>query len=153
MLRKVLHAVPIQETWSMAQITSEMGRTGTPPDKKTMSWSLQTLREHKLIREPQTGLWIRVASRPKLATVPTEEEEREEMPAPKPVQVAANTPMSAIDKLGNVSSTLRKMSAQLAALAEDIDEAAIEMESKAQSSSAEHEKLKQLAAVLKSLTQ
>jgi hypothetical protein len=63
--KKVLNAVPMLSAWTKDHIAHELRRTGVHISRDVFDGILNYLRGHGLIREPESGCFIRVAAKPK----------------------------------------------------------------------------------------
>lgn len=141
MARKVLDAVPKAEIWSIAQITTELGRVGNNMTRSVVEGCLRTLVEAGLVQELQGG-FRRVAARPepqpvasttiKLASVPTQE---------APVQ----TPM---EKLVVLAADLRSLAAEAESMAVRVEELGVELDDKLKAVDEEGATFRQLKVLL-----
>jgi hypothetical protein len=145
--RKVLEFVPINEPAKLSQIVSDMGKTGSRPDYQIVNGCLSSLIKAGLVKEPMSGLYMRVYVKPKLVSVKTEKET--EIPAPEPV--AEPVPSSALDRLAQVSAKIKALAQTVTDLAREIDDVALEVHADIQNVNADHAKLSQLKNLLKSI--
>lgn len=152
--RKVLDAVPLQESWATAEVIAEMRRKGQNPDFRVVAGCLASLCEQRLVREPVQGKFTRVQSKPVLKAV-------KEVKAETPVAVATetrNTPETTgttkpdtLGKIAALSNGLRTLSDALANAAKQLDDVAIEVEERIQSIEADGQQLQQLRMLLKNI--
>lgn len=150
---KILDATPISEAWSPSQIAAEVTRAhGSRIDMRIVTGALDHLVGAGLVKEPRTRFFQRVqraAVKRTLAVVespPTTERAPMTNPTNEPVNA---TPL---EKLANLSLTVRDAAKQLLAVAELIDEVAVEVEEHIKQAGAGAEKLRQLQALLKGLS-
>lgn len=153
--QKVLDSTPKAEAWTVSQISGELRRSGKNIDLSVVAGCLSTMLRSGLVREPQSGSFIRVAGKPKttLAAVPTEAvctAEAIEPPKAEPQRQAADD-RGTLAKLADLSCGVRAMALQFADLARAIDDVAIEVEERMQAINADSEKLAQLRALLKGI--
>lgn len=146
--QKVLEVTPKAEPWTIAQIASELRRTGKSLDPTMVGGCLSTLLRSGLVREPVTGSFIRVAAKPKaqLAAVTVDA-------APVAIEPVAAAPdeRDTLAKLADLSAGVRAMALQFSDLAHAIDDVAIEVEERMQAINADSEKLAQLRKLLTGL--
>ncbi|PQV50991.1 hypothetical protein [Paraburkholderia sp. BL21I4N1] len=145
--KKVLEMVPIQEAWSRNEIASNMRRvTKSSPDVAVLDGCIARLKDAGLIRERQTGLYQRVEIR---------EREIIQVATAKAVEsgsLAVESAKSPIDILSSLSERARQLATSIVMLASDIETAALTIEQGSAESNANLEKLRQLQALLKSLS-
>lgn len=152
--RKVLDAVPLQESWSTAEVIAEMRRQGQNPDFRIVAGCLSSLCEQRLVREPTQGKFTRVQSKPVLKAV---KEVKAETPAAVASEARINPETTGaakpdtLGKLAALSTGLRTLSDALANAAKQIDDVAIEVEERIQSIEADGQQLQQLRTLLKSI--
>lgn len=153
---KVLGAVPIKEQWSKEQIGGELRRLGLNVSPAIVAGCLDTLRGRGLVREPQAGVFIRVAAR----VVEIEDARPQRLaPVAEPAQVVdVATPAQPVDeaaapadRLGQLGAELRKLSRRLDAVATQIDAAALDAMQALEDARQEGGKLEQLRQMLRSL--
>ncbi len=162
--KKVYEAVPKEEAWPINRIHSAMVRKGQGGgrDMRVTTGCLQSLKESRLITEPQNGEFMRVEVRPKpvihieeldlapepqpqqpeIETMPTIKDEMNKLHLQKP------TPL---DRLSALSKRANEIMHMVHQLANDIDAAAIAIEDERTTESADTAKLKQLKALLGSI--
>lgn len=165
--KKVYQSVPISSIWSAAQIHRELLRTGCAGDMKVTAGCLNTLLSSSLILEPRKGEFQRVAVRKKSDSSAEKMDEQgtglkalsaiiensrkvdsKEIKMPPKTE---QSPKDPIDKLSLLSAKALQISESLKTLANDIDNAALEISEQMSSSDAETTKLRQLQQLLKSL--
>ena len=152
--QKVYEAVPIEGPWSPSFIQSEMQRMGNSSanDLRKIQGCLNTLIESGLIREPEKNVFQRIAVREKCAKLP-EFTEPLKVKIPMPTTTTApQTAKTPSQILASLSARAKKIGEQVAALAEDIDMAQLEIEEMNSAKDADTQKLKQLQQLLKSLS-
>lgn len=142
--RKVYDTVPIQEGWTLAQVSAELGRHGLVYEHAKVHGRLRSLKEQGLIRECD-GQFQRIEQRPRLvaARTPTATHQEDDMPAPTSSDPMAN--------LAEIAATLREQARQLMAKADALDAAAIEVAEAIERSGEDGAKLRQLRDLLGSL--
>ncbi len=159
--RKVYAVVPIAESWSRAQIQAELTRQGLPiRDRHTLEGCLGALERAGLIsksddqyrREPVRASKHTV----KLVAIPLQPEEAEVPATPTPATVPASKTESkadgVVDTLGKLATKARGLSEMLKQWADEVDEAALEIEDEVSRNGDAAVKLKQLQALLKGLS-
>lgn len=147
--QKVDRAVPITEEWPTSQIHSELVRLGANTDRKILQGCLKSLMDAGLVTESAGKYYRRVEVRNRAAssTSPAPEPEIEAPPTPAPA--APTTPFG---KLAALAAKARELAKSLHELAEEIENAALDVEAQAEANSAELQKVKQLKAILHSLS-
>lgn len=161
--KKVFDAVPLGEEWSAGQIGSEVHRTGTAIDMKTLQGCLGSLVNQKLIKETSPGSFTR-RERAVIQIVKTEPEyftKPKEAPVLTVTAEKNNQPKdkaAPIDVIGDIAKNMALVISQvnmaitnLNKLKGDIEEAAIIIEEQFAESEKRSEKLKQLQELLKNL--
>jgi hypothetical protein len=143
MASKVYDAVPIRESWTMPQISAELGRHGMTYGHAQVQGCLRSLKEQGLILE-SGGQFQRIQQRQRLAAVHTPPQQEENMPAPKTSDPVAN--------LAEIAATLREQGWLLMAKADAVDAASIEAAEAIESSGEDGAKLRQLQALLKDIS-
>lgn len=146
--KKVLEACPLSGPWTTGQIVGEIRRQGHGIEFNVVQGCIARLVEQGLVREPEHGLFVRVAARMRVVAKPEPEPEQpaERAPAHRPEE-----PANPLDRLGRIAATARSLAEQLAALASEIDSAAIDAEQRVETISADASKLRQLQQLIKSL--
>jgi hypothetical protein len=141
--RKVYDATPISETWTVGQIFAELQRVGIRMSHSVITGCLLALAKDGLVTDSRTG-WTRVPVRtaPVLTAVPKEPPVTTMTLAPK---------LKPIDKLGALAKRARLLSADLVALANDIEEAAVSVDDEIAAAGEGSAKLVQLRELQKGL--
>ena len=145
--QKVYAAVPIADEWAIEAVRRELTRKGHTIDLHTIRGCMSTLVDSGLVTEPSRGQFSRVAikeaykapAEPK----PIKEAKQPEKPMPK---------QGAIDKLTALSARVRTAMSAMKTLADDIDNAALEIEADILKAGEGAQKYKQLQALLKDLS-
>jgi hypothetical protein len=145
--QKVYAAVPIADEWAIEAVRRELTRKGHTIDMHTIRGCMNTLVDSGLVTEPSRGTFSRVAikeaykapAEPK----PIKEAKQPEKPMPK---------QGAIDKLTALSARVRAAMSAMKTLADDIDNAALEIEADILKAGEGAQKYKQLQALLKDLS-
>jgi hypothetical protein len=137
--RKVLDAVPIQESWPLKLIISEIARRGIKPDAHAIEGCLGTIVDDGLVKKNSHGEFQRVSAKPREETnVRTLPNQVKEVPQEPPVILTT-------------SDKLIKLGVDLRAMANVADELALEVETMVANSSEELQKLRQLKDLLRGL--
>ena len=144
--QKVYAAVPIADEWAIEAVRRELTRKGHTIDLHTIRGCMSSLVDSGLVTEPSRGQFSRVAikeaykapAEPK----PIKEAKQPEKPMPK---------QGAIDKLTALSARVRTAMSAMKTLADDIDNAALEIEADILKAGEGAQKYKQLQALLKDL--
>lgn len=145
--QKVYAAVPIADEWAIEAVRRELTRKGHTIDLHTIRGCMSTLVDSGLVTEPSRGQFSRVAIK-----------EAYKAPAePKPIKEAKQpeNPMpkqGAIDKLTALSARVRTAMSAMKTLADDIDNAALEIEADILKAGEGAQKYKQLQALLKEMS-
>lgn len=152
--KKVYEATPKQDMWTVAQISSEMKRSGTSVDHRVLSGCLDSLVRSGLVRQPRKGEYRRESIREIESTThepeTVEQEESAPMPPKQTPQPAAKTP-NPLDRLEELSQRLVGLAEQLGQLAGDIADAAIDIQVQMDTKNESAAKLKQLQSLLKDI--
>lgn len=147
--KKVLDAVPALEAWPLNNIIAEMRRQGSAnPDYTVVQGSIAKLRALGLIREPEAGRYQLVTVKQRSAPVVSIAEAssaRQAEPAP-----AAKT-ASPLDRLASLAEHLRALQATVGAMAQAVEEAALEVQTELDAAAAGGQKLRQLQELLRSI--
>lgn len=146
---KVYDAVPIEKAWPIADIVSELHRTGHNIEHNIALGCARTLVERGLVNESPKFSFIR------------KNEETEILPKPEPTEKQSGKrphleivppTMPATDKPRGPMELLADLAAKARAFADELDNAALEIEQEFQNSEAKSEQLKQLKSLLKGIT-
>ena len=145
--QKVYAAVPIADELAIEAVRRELTRKGHTIDLHTIRGCMSTLVDSGLVTEPSRGQFSRVAikeaykapAEPK----PIKEAKQPEKPMPK---------QGAIDKLTALSARVRTAMSAMKTLADDIDNAALEIEADILKAGEGAQKYKQLQALLKEMS-
>jgi|GEM_PF-1010168 len=157
--RKVLDAVPKQEPWTINKIVAELNRAGRNLSTDVVLGCLSTMTRSGLLKEVEPRTFIRVTARERaeLAVVPSPPPQAppaaaaQASPEPAPAASAAPGGPDTLAKLASLSTSVRSMAVQFTALAEAIDDVALEVEQRIERISCDSDKLAQLRALLKSV--
>lgn len=164
--QKVYDCVPISESWSVSKIRAEAHRNHTVLDHRVMFGCLSALRDCGLVDEPVRGEFRRHPVRvpPKEIAIPvftsphytkTEDPTKEttmvkEVTITKKAVAAAAAP-SPLDALGDLARRASILSEMVKTLADDIGDAAVEVQAQFEANAEESKKLHQLKALLGSI--
>lgn len=159
--KKVYQAVPLTESWSVAQIMSELARTSGQREHRVVTGCLSSLRDVGLVRELAGGQWVRVEVRAKVATThvepempqpPKQEPQKEpEMPAINTKPAPQQSNVTPLERIGGLSSQVLGIIQSLHQLAADIEATALEVEEQIEKIQKDSARLKQLQELLKGL--
>ena len=145
--RKVYDAVPIQERWSILQMSNEMHRLGTRISWPILSGILNDLASQKLIHTNAQDVFWRDADE--------KEPARQLISKPCPIdftqQETATMPFDVLTELSNISAKLRGDAAALNERADRIDDIALKAADAIKEAGAGGEELVRLKAVLKGI--
>lgn len=149
--RRVYDATPASEAWTPGQICGELARMGLAHDAKVVLGCLMSLVHSGVVREVKAGMFSRVSAKPVVVKVPPlEKEPNMRAPDAKPAAV----PESASDtltKIASIGSQIRGAAEDLIALANGLDDVAIEVEERISKIDADTATLRQLQALLKNI--
>ena len=149
--KKVLAAVPIQETWTKDQIAVELRRQGYGADRKVLDGCLDTLRGRGLVTEPVRGSFTRVTAKQKtnqpeikivhsISTKPKESMSTiQTNPQHHETQMIEHLP-----RLAAIAKGLRQT-------ADELESIALEVEERIQTAEKDTANLRQLQTLLKSI--
>lgn len=143
--KKVYEAVPIEDYWQPEQIHNELIREGKNISRSAVIACLHTLAEAKLIRQKGTQFQRAAVKSSTIKVVNVKESEEQKTYSIKPAS-------SPTDKLAIFSNKIRAQAATLNLLADEIDDAVLEVEGLMQATGARNEKVLQLQALLAELT-
>lgn len=152
--RKVYDVVPLAEQWTTKQIVMEMNRRGMSMDTKIIQGCLESLVHSGLVREPARGEFTREAVKA-LISKPVINKEYPEMAevisniTTTLTKVPAVVEPSPMERIGALAQRVNQISAMLQSLAEDINDAAVEIQAQMESNEKDVKRLKQLQALLK----
>jgi hypothetical protein len=164
--KKVYHAVPIEDSWSLTQIMAELARTTGQREHRIVAGCLNSLKSAGLVRELANGTWARVevrAKTPQTKTVtanaefepPVKETKEPEMPPintqPTPQKATVNA--TPLERIGGLSQQVLAIIQSMHQLAADIDAAAIEVEEQMQKIEKDTILLRQFQQLLKGMQQ
>lgn len=170
--KKVYTATTLNEEWAISAINGEMRRKGQSIDRSVTAGCLVSLKSQGLVKEPLPGHFIRVAikhptandsefspepkatANTKVEFTQTNQEEAPEKEQSKMTQQSADkkpSNLNPIDRLEMISVRVTEMMESLKKLADDIDEAALDMTAQLEAKEAELVKFRQLQALLKGI--
>lgn len=151
--RKVYEVVPISEAWTAAQVRAELARQNVSISREVnvLEGCLNTLVSSGIVYEPERGKFRRVEITP-----PKEKKEPTmAVPTPHSPQVAGPVVVrkgpTALDRLATLSGEASKLGQRLVSLSKEIDDAILDAQQEAEAESAQYEKFRQMATLLKSL--
>lgn len=148
--KKVYEAIPIKDAWTAAQVHGELQRLQhSSGDVRIVAGCINTLITSGLVREVTRGHFCRAEIKSK--PIPGEDMQAPRAQSEPAAKAAAVQAPSPIERMTALSARAREVVADLRILAEDMDNAALEMEAEIATASAEGQKLKQLQLLLKSL--
>lgn len=149
--KKVYEAVPILEAWSVGQVNAALQRSGVVIAFRDVAGCLNTLKNSGLINEPKTGEFIREGVRqPKTPKVKEPEMKPE---APRAVITTGQHPITTnpIDKLENLAQRIMQVSQMVKGIADDLSDAAIDIQHQFEGKEEDLKKFKQLQELLKGI--
>lgn len=157
--KRVYQAVPISECWNITQIMAELNRvSASQPERRAVSFCLNTLKDSGLIKETSSGTWARIPVRVKIASAAPVEEEIEKptkeetvMPSNDTKPATTKAAESPLERIGELSSQVITIIQSLHKLAADIDAAAIEVEEQIEKIKRDSIRLKKLQEIFKDL--
>ena len=144
--QKVYAAVPIADEWAIEAVRRELTRKGHTIDLHTIRGCMSTLVDSGLVAEPSRGQFSRVAIKETYKAPPKAVKEAKQPEKP------AMPKQGAIDKLTALSARVRTAMSAMKTLADDIDNAALEIESDILKAGEGAQKYKQLQALLKEMS-
>lgn len=149
--RKVFDVTPISEKWAVDKIVSELSRRGSRVDHRVVMGALRDLCGRKLVVETSTGLFQRasIEHKPKPVEAKAMAEPKAAAEAKKSAEIV--TLKSQPAKKGPME-LLADLASKARTFAEELDNAALEIEQEFQNSEAKSEQLKQLKSLLKGIT-
>lgn len=149
--RKVFDVTPIAEPWPINKIVSELARTGSNQDHRVVLGAIRDLCGRKLVHEVSIGMYQRIKIEQKPKPV-----EAKPMAEPKPIaeakpKTADVLTIKATQKKKGPMELLADLASKARQFAEELDNAALEIEQEFQNSEAKSEQLKQLKSLLKGI--
>lgn len=147
--KKVLDAVPIAEAWTVHKIGGELARVGVNIEHKTISGCLTNLVDSGLVRELMKGHFQRIKPKPPTDAVPQPERVPAGIASAKPPPPLLEKRVE--PKKTDFLSAVGTISNKLRAMADEIDDLALAMQSEAAANAAEAERLAQLKKLLREL--
>jgi hypothetical protein len=164
--KKVYHAVPIEDSWSVTQIMAELARTTGQRDHRIVSGCLNSLKSAGLVRELPNNTWARIEVRtkvPQAKTVtanaefepPAKETKEPEMPPinTQPVPQKATANVTPLERIGGLSQQVLAIIQTMHQLAADIEAVAIEVEEQMEKIEKDTILLRQFQQFLKGMQQ
>lgn len=153
----VFEAVPISQPWTVSEICSELRRLGKKSESRFVTGCLNSLSESGLIREVKKGEFVRVTARekparPVLAQVSSTEQIKEKAEVAVTI---ANKPerVEPMERLAVAAKNTRDLAEKIRAMADEIEEIALDVDERIQKIHADTAKLRQLQDLLKSIGQ
>lgn len=145
--KKVFDATPISEPWSISNIVTELARNGSHQEHRVVMGAMRDLCGRKLAYEVSAGMFrrVKVEGRP---TKPSEIKVAEQRT--KTADVVSIKPPAT--KKGPME-LLAELATKARQFAEELDNAALEIDQEFQNSEAKSEKLKQLQTLLKNIAE
>ena len=167
--KKVYHAVPIEDSWSVAQIMAELARTTGQRDHRIVSGCLNSLKGAGLVRELPNNTWARIEVRakvPQAKTVTanaefeppakeTKETKETEMPPinTQPAPQKAASDVTPLERIGGLSQQVLTIIQSMHQLAADIEATAIEVEEQMEKIEKDTALLRQFQQLIKVMQQ
>jgi len=152
---KVYEAVPIAGQWSLNQVTAEMRRAGINVDPRAVFGCLGALVRAGLVVESEAGRFQREAVKAPLTKPIKSKDEpmttNSSQQAKKSVNANVMSKLDTMDILGVLATRAANISSMVKELSSDISDAAIEIQSRIETSEADLVKFKQLQALLKGI--
>lgn len=160
--KKIYDATPINEAWNANQINSELARTSTPVEFRTILGCLNGLVGAGLVKESPNGCFqrVRIISKPERSTEKDSAEnanpdnsqsQTSRVIGMQPTNSKEKIIIDPIEKIGQLAMQCREIMDAVQRLASNIETVAIEVQENFSSRDAEVQKLKQLQQLLKSL--
>lgn len=151
--QKVYQAVPMIDAWPYQAINAELQRVGVAKDLTIIRGCLNSLVESGLIVEPERNKFVRVKVRGKSPAAESEpvietNKEPQVAIAQAPVEKEEPAVQSPIQKLEWLGARVATLSSQLKALADEIDNTAVEMQMALDAKDSQMAKFRQLKALL-----
>lgn len=147
--KKVYNVVPKQDVWAVQQINAELNRLQQSIDFHILGGVLDSLVRAGLIQEVGKGRFMREPIRKK--AVPAEKPQPQEVKMP-PAPSQAVAQKTALDKLIELSKAIETLGKAAAMYAKQLEDIALEVEEQIEKGSAEMKNLRQLRALLKTVT-
>lgn len=155
--KKLYDAVPIQQAQGVAAICRESARLlgGTPLDQTVALARMNQLIGKGLVKEPQSGKFVRVAVKTKsektaAASSGFEPPRLPPKTQPEPGSTIKSRP-APLDTLAALAQQAEEMKAAMVRFVAGLESAAIEIQEAFEASEKQSEKLRQLQALLKGL--
>jgi hypothetical protein len=157
-LKQVYECVPINDRWTVEQVTKEFSRKVATKPASEVKKLLNSLHSNGLIIN-DAGIYrrVKVTGNPSALSIvkPVIQNNGDSIVKTKP---AGSTPKeitamtTVMDGLARIAENARTLAQDMKALADDIDEAALNIEAEFEVSESKSEKLKQLQLLLKGIT-
>ncbi|WP_175787530.1 hypothetical protein [Burkholderia anthina] len=162
--KKLFEYIPAQETATVSQIVTSMGRMGASRiDIRTADGVLAKLKDAGLVKEPERGVWQRIVPRERgTLTLNVADGEGASVVPPAGVEVesaecaqltiaAKPDDQSPTTILGAIAAGLRAKATDLLTVAQEIEDAALMIEGNAQDTQAKLAKLEQFREFLRDI--
>lgn len=149
--RKIYDAVPIQDTWTTAQILGEINRKGGGISHISIGGTLNNLKKRGIIKEPIRGYFQKVEVKAKVKKEPVTQQKTTANSTPTQSEPEKNGNV-VFDILMELSERAEKVELSTTQLKADIETAALKVADMFQDATAKSEKLVQLQAILKGLS-
>ena len=145
--QKVFAAVPDGDYWPVPKIVAEMKRQGINADVAHVAGCLNSLLHTGMVREQLRGHFSKSEIREAQAKAPKQIEVKKETMKPALI-ITKKTPM---EILGDLSSRAIVLADMVKKYAQDVENAAIDIQHQIETGDEETAKLRQLQSLLKSL--
>jgi hypothetical protein len=149
---KVLSAIPIAEAWPRTRIQSELHRsTRALIDRRVLEGCIAKLVDVGLVKEVEPGCYKRVPVPMKVVQLapPIVETKPQERIVQNDKQVAAAG--GSMDALAAAAGTIRRMATELAKVAKDIEDAALQAQQEVEAERGKSVQFDQLRSLMKSI--
>lgn len=145
---KIYQAVPKCESWTSAQIASELKRHGFSHDKKLIEGCLNSLVDSRLVAETSKGMF-----QAKTAADPAPVKHLQTVKDKNPPKQPPKNNNDPIDTLAALSARCAELSQAAADISSEIDAACIELLDQAKATSRKLHSMDQLQKLLKSISE
>lgn len=154
----VLEAVPISQAWSIHEICNELRRLGKNSERRFVTGCLNSLCDSGLIRETSKGEFIRVTAKSRQAAKEPKVEEKKvstvkQLISPGQGVAVTKAKPEPMERLAVAAKNTRDLAEKIRAMADDIEEIALDVDERIQKIQADTAKLRQLQDLLKSIGQ
>jgi hypothetical protein len=148
--RKVLEAVPIEESWPDTAIYAQLRRCGSSVSMDIVRGCIETLRKAGLVREPQPRHFQRVPVRER-EPIPSFSESNIRIPTMPTLPLNSPSIVAAICAPASTINEVEKVAAKLRGLADDLEEIAIRLDDERKALANDSEQLGKFRALMKSM--